>query len=189
VGEHCALHQPIKPRKETTNAMGNKISKLGERLFGERRDSERRKFGPAPKYPFYDSNDILVTSNRRRVVDRRMQTFDSSEEVLHLHLSYREVSGILEPSGVTVTLGRDPACDLRIQTEFSSRKHATISFRGGSYQIEDHSRNGTYVILGEDNELHITGAKMELAGSGTISLGTPRAYAGQNIIRFATRVS
>ncbi|MEA3411054.1 MAG: FHA domain-containing protein [Pseudomonadota bacterium] len=169
--------------------MGNKISKLGEKIFGERRGSERRKFGLAPRYPFYDSNEVLVKANRRRVVDRRMQTFDASAEILYLYLSYLEMSGVLEPSGVTVTLGRDRGCDLRIQTEFSSRKHATISFRGGRYQIEDHSRNGTYIILEDETELHITGAKMELYGSGSISLGTPRAYAGEDIIQFSTRSS
>jgi len=173
--------------KKRPQAMGKKISKLGEKLFGERRSTERRKFGPAPKYPFYDSNDVLVKSNRRRIVDRRMHSFDASAETLHLHLSYLDIAGVLEPSGVTVTLGRDPECDLRIQTEFSSRKHATISFWGGSYQIEDHSRNGTYIIMGDESELHITGAKMELSGSGTISLGTPRVYAGQDIIRFSMR--
>lgn len=167
--------------------MGNKISRMGEKLFGERRGTERRKFGPAPKYPFYDSNDVLVKTNRRRVVDRRMQNFTPTSDAVYLHLSYLDISGVLEPSGMTVTLGRDPGCDLRIHTEFSSRKHATIRFRGGSYLIEDHSRNGTYVILETENELHITGATMELSGAGIISLGTPRAYAGDDVIRFSTR--
>ncbi|MGQ4451627.1 FHA domain-containing protein, partial [Streptomyces griseus] len=51
----------------------------------------------------------------------------------------------LDPSR-TYTLGRDPQGDLSIDDARVSWRHATISWSGRSWSIEDHgSTNGTYV--------------------------------------------
>lgn len=45
-----------------------------------------------------------------------------------------------------VTIGRSPACRLRLPSKNVSRKHARIFFRNDEYYIEDlGSTNGTYV--------------------------------------------
>lgn len=43
-----------------------------------------------------------------------------------------------------VTLGRDPICELRLEDEAVSARHARFSFHHGQWWLEDlHSRNGT----------------------------------------------
>jgi len=42
----------------------------------ERRNNERRKWGRKVIYPFIDSKGVLVTKNRRRLIDRRIENVD-----------------------------------------------------------------------------------------------------------------
>ena len=46
----------------------------------ERRNIERRKYGRKVTYPFIDSDGVLVTKNRRRLVDRRLAASDSGSK-------------------------------------------------------------------------------------------------------------
>ncbi|MCP5160313.1 MAG: FHA domain-containing protein [Hahellaceae bacterium] len=46
----------------------------------------------------------------------------------------------------TVTIGRDPSCDISIKVEHLSRKHAEVEVKGGKLFVKDlGSSNGTYV--------------------------------------------
>ncbi len=47
--------------------------------MSERRNQERRKWGRKVTYPFIDSDGVLVTKNRRRLVDRRVAKTDATE--------------------------------------------------------------------------------------------------------------
>ncbi len=61
--------------------------------------------------------------------------------VLEIDGQYRT----LEP-GQSYTIGRDPASDFPFEDARVSWRHATISFNGASWQLQDHgSTNGTYV--------------------------------------------
>lgn len=46
----------------------------------ERRNHERRKWGRKVTYPFICSDGVLVTKNRRRLVDRRVEIADSTDK-------------------------------------------------------------------------------------------------------------
>jgi len=48
--------------------------------MSERRNNERRKWGRKVTYPFIDSDGVLVTKNRRRLVDRRVAKTDATEQ-------------------------------------------------------------------------------------------------------------
>ncbi|MEW1890211.1 FHA domain-containing protein [Streptomyces sp. NPDC085659] len=70
----------------------------------------------------------------------------------------------LDPSR-TYTLGRDPQGDMAIDDARVSWRHATISWNGRSWFIEDHgSTNGTYV---HGQRIH----QMEIAAGSTVNLG------------------
>lgn len=45
------------------------------------------------------------------------------------------------------SIGRDPACTIRVRSHRTdiSREHASIEREGGSYILRDHSRHGTFV--------------------------------------------
>jgi len=88
-----------------------------------------------------------------------------------LSLRYRgqliELSSLAPPFG----LGRDPNSSLVIDNEWVSRNHATIEFRRGFFVLTDRSTNGTYVRLGDDDEMRLHRDELQLRKSGMISLG------------------
>ncbi|NOQ88116.1 MAG: FHA domain-containing protein [Gammaproteobacteria bacterium] len=70
-----------------------------------------------------------------------------------------------------ISIGRDDACDLTIDATFTSRSHANLEFRRGKFVLVDHSTNGTYVKLNNQNEIFIRREELPLIGEGYISLG------------------
>ncbi|MFF8711595.1 FHA domain-containing protein [Streptomyces sp. NPDC015184] len=91
----------------------------------------------------------------------------------------------LDPSR-SYTLGRDPQGDLTIDDARVSWRHATISWNGRSWFIEDHgSTNGTYVQGRRIQQLEIGPGSAVHLGNATdgplLSLGAPAgaAYSGQ----------
>jgi hypothetical protein len=61
-------------------------------------------------------------------------------------------------------VGKDPSCDIVFNDSFMSSRHATIRAQGGSFILEDHSTNGTYV-----NDKKIT--RHELVDSDFVKFG------------------
>lgn len=88
-----------------------------------------------------------------------------------LTLRYRgqviELSSLSPPYG----MGRDPSNALVVDNEWVSRNHASIEFRRGYFVLTDRSTNGTYVRLGDDDELRLHRDEIQLRKSGAISLG------------------
>lgn len=78
-----------------------------------------------------------------------------------------EISEASPPFG----LGRDPSNALVIDNEWVSRNHATIEFQRGFFVVTDRSTNGTYVRLGEDDEIRLHRDSIQLRKNGAISLG------------------
>jgi putative serine protease PepD len=73
---------------------------------------------------------------------------------------------ILVPPGHTVTLGRDPSCDLTIDSQIVSRQHARFGHDGTGWLLEDlGSTRGTFV-----DGRRISGA-YRVAGVFEVSLG------------------
>jgi hypothetical protein len=53
---------------------------------------------------------------------------------------------VLRLEGSSVLVGRAEECDVRLASEISSRRHASLYVHGGRWIVEDHgSRNGTYL--------------------------------------------
>jgi pSer/pThr/pTyr-binding forkhead associated (FHA) protein len=66
-------------------------------------------------------------------------------------------------------IGRSPSCDIQIEVENVSRRHARIIFRNEEYQIEDMgSTNGVYVngikvekcVLRDHDQINVGGVKI-----------------------------
>jgi pSer/pThr/pTyr-binding forkhead associated (FHA) protein len=67
----------------------------------------------------------------------------------------------------SVTIGRAPECELRIDDTYASQQHARVFGKGGSWYVEDlGSTNGTYV-----NEQRLAAPAMLTAGD-RIRVGT-----------------
>jgi pSer/pThr/pTyr-binding forkhead associated (FHA) protein len=50
----------------------------------------------------------------------------------------------------TVTIGRDPSCDLRLTDEYVSRKHCQIVFRGDHFTVIDLGSLNKTVVKGKE---------------------------------------
>ena len=89
--------------------------------------------------------------------------------------AYLEIIGIrrkekvIELGKEEIIIGRHPECDIQLQANNVSRKHALVVFRNEEYQIKDlESTNGTYVngirivkcVLRNHDRIEIGGVKL-----------------------------
>jgi pSer/pThr/pTyr-binding forkhead associated (FHA) protein len=70
-----------------------------------------------------------------------------------------------------VSIGRDKSCDITIDAKFASRSHVNLEFRRGKFVLADHSTNGTFVKLNNQETIFIRREELPLIGDGYISLG------------------
>ena len=82
----------------------------------------------------------------------------------------------LERTGAgTISLGREPSCDIPVNDREASRRHATIEVRGDKFVLLDHSSNGTYVATIGATEICLRREEMILPARGRIALGLSTA--------------
>ena len=103
-----------------------------------------------------------------------------------VQLTYRYQSTVRRREGDSLTIGRDPDCDLCVDLRFASRRHCTIERRGHKVYLRDHSTNGTFVALEGEREARIRGEEIVLHGRGWLSLGLSRLIA-EECLQFRCR--
>ena len=77
----------------------------------------------------------------------------------------------LGPHSEPFSMGREPGNGLQVEADWVSRTHAQLEFKRGHFTLADRSTNGTYVRIGDDDELKLHRDELHLRKSGTISLG------------------
>ena len=82
-------------------------------------------------------------------------------------------------------IGRDPRCDLVVESNFSSRIHARIEYRRGKFVLVDQSTNGTYVNMNDQSDIYIRREELPLVGVGAIGIGEMVKDRDANVIRYA----
>ena len=87
------------------------------------------------------------------------------------------------PAG-KITIGRVDDNDLVVPDDAVSRLHATIEARQGQFHISDISTNGTYVQAEGQPPMLLKRERLQLTGSGAISLGRAPGGNEDNLIRF-----
>lgn len=85
----------------------------------------------------------------------------------------------------SLTIGRDELADIVVQDKRASRMHAKIERRRDKYILVDLSSNGSYVSIGNDNEVQLRREEMVLRESGKISLGHSYAKDPTEYIEFS----
>jgi adenylate cyclase len=91
-----------------------------------------------------------------------------------LRLKYRGREIVRRRDNDSVTLGRDETSGLVITEDKCSRHHCTIERRGDKFVLKDHSTNGTYVTIGEEDEVHLQRDEVVLRKKGWLSFGQTR---------------
>ncbi|HET9485351.1 MAG TPA: adenylate/guanylate cyclase domain-containing protein [Xanthomonadales bacterium] len=118
---------------------------------------------------------------------QRAIRLDSMGNIAGLKLTLRHKGRVIEldPTSQPFTLGRDANSSLVIDAEWVSRNHAMIEYKRGYFMISDRSTNGTWVKLGEDDELRLHRDEIHLRKTGTISLGQAVAVNKEDTLYFS----
>lgn len=124
------------------------------------------------------------TTNVTRV--QRAIRPDESNSAGHAKLAMRYRGQMIEINELSpvFTLGRDNNSSLVIEAEWISRNHALIEYKRGHFMLSDRSTNGTYVKLGDDEELRLHRDEFHLRRVGTISLGLPVEHNPEHVVYF-----
>lgn len=108
----------------------------------------------------------------------------AGEEVATLRLRHRANQVELDPNSQPFSMGREPGNNLVIEADWVSRTHAMIEYKRGHFMIADRSTNGTYVRIGDDDEIKVHRDELHLRKAGTISLGQSFGVNTGDIIYF-----
>ena len=109
---------------------------------------------------------------------------NANSRPLVLRLKYRDREIICRRDKDSVSMGRDPDCSLVIANNMASRKHCTIERRLDRFVLSDQSTNGTYVTAEGGAEILLQREEFRLGKHGWISVGQPRAEAGEAVEYF-----
>lgn len=132
---------------------------------------EARVTGKAAPIPIVDVIWHEDTSNVTMV--QRAIRIDDFQNVGGTKLVLRFRGQVIELAATSpaLTLGRDPASSLVVDTEWVSRNHAIVEFKRGYFMLADRSTNGTWLKSGEDDEMRLHRDEIHLLKAGSISLG------------------
>jgi class 3 adenylate cyclase len=86
--------------------------------------------------------------------------------------------------GDPFSIGRDPTSSLVVETEWVSRNHALIEWKRGYFMLADRSTNGTWLRIGEDDEILVHRDEAHLRRSGTLSLGQAHQLETADLVYF-----
>lgn len=118
---------------------------------------------------------------------RELPALDAAGEgkarVPELHLTYRYNTLVRRREGDSLTLGRDPDCDLCVDMRLASRRHCTLERRNDKFLLRDHSTNGTFITTDGDREARIRSEEIVLHGRGWLSFGVSRLLA-EELVQF-----
>ncbi len=129
-----------------------------------------------------EERTMIVSHKHKQRAERR-------ENVSCIELQYDNVTTRIV-NGAEILIGRGEQCQMKINSEFASRVHATIKFLGGKMLLCDRSANGTYIKSmqgrrASDNiELFLRQDEWTTTGSGVISLGEPFSSNESRLIHF-----
>ncbi len=104
--------------------------------------------------------------------------------VARLRLRHRGRVIELGPHSEPFSMGREPGNGLQVEADWVSRTHAMIEYKRGHFMIADRSTNGTFVRIGEDDEIKVHRDELHLRKTGTISLGQSFGVNTGDVIHF-----
>jgi len=87
---------------------------------------------------------------------------------------------------ISLVIGRSADCDIVVDYDHVSRRHATITMKQDQLFLEDHSANGTYLYT-ENEEFFLAQEVVSLGHKGEISCGTRAEDYPQSTISFEFR--
>lgn len=108
------------------------------------------------------------------------------QSVEQLELSHGGDLLSISPGDCPFTLGRDKKCGLPLGGDVASRVHGRIEFVQERFYYVDDSRNGTYVLNPQGEEVFLHRERLPLLGRGVISPGAPIVKQTGEVVRYCS---
>jgi hypothetical protein len=119
-----------------------------------------------------DEQRVLTVST----APRQMETIDvrgAPRAAPRIIVTHQGKAITLPDQGAEVVIGRAAECGIILDHASASRRHVTIRLRDGGCEVEDLSRNGTRLMLGNgESRLLKQGEIIPLSGRGEIIIGS-----------------
>jgi adenylate cyclase len=112
-----------------------------------------------------------------------VEVLQSKSKTSCIRVTYRYNTLVRRRHGDSITIGRDPDCDLCVDMRLASRRHCTFERRGDKILFRDHSTNGTFITLEGSRERRIRAEEIVLQGRGWLSFGVSRLLA-EELVQF-----
>lgn len=106
------------------------------------------------------------------------------QEFTQLVLQFAGESRDMGANDASLIVGRGDDCDVVIDCDTASRRHAAFEYHRGKFVLRDQSTNGTYVLADDGAELFARRETVPLVGDGLISLGKPIANQTGVLLRY-----
>jgi len=126
----------------------------------------------------------MIMTEEENVTVIRSPLVAAESDVLRLDLRYGEQSFSLTEPMPEFVIGRQDICDLVLDSNYASRRHATIQADRGKVFLKDHSTNGTYVRSTSGEVAYVKREMVQLTGQGAIFIGREPELAGDDCIVF-----
>ncbi|HEX5757323.1 MAG TPA: adenylate/guanylate cyclase domain-containing protein [Arenimonas sp.] len=101
-----------------------------------------------------------------------------------LTLKYRGETIELAETSEPFMMGREAGNHLAIEADWVSRSHALIEYKRGHFVLSDRSTNGTFLRIGQDDELRLHRDETQMRKSGVISLGKASALNPEHLVHY-----
>ncbi len=133
-----------------------------------------------------DIVDVIWQEDTSNVttVQRAIRLEDLQAVGAKLTLRYRGKVIEINSSAEPFMMGRDASNGLAVEGDWVSRNHAVIEFKRGYFMVSDRSTNGTFVKVGDDDEIRLHRDEIHLRKSGTISLGQTVANNREDVLYY-----
>jgi adenylate cyclase len=106
-----------------------------------------------------------------------------------LILTYRGCQSIVDETTGPMLMGRDGGCGLVVNSDWASRRHATLEIQNSRFTLTDHSTNGTFCLDDSQRLQVIKRQATYLLTSGIVSLGIEPADNQDDLIRYQFNTS
>jgi class 3 adenylate cyclase len=157
-----------------TNTTGLRVRPLGTaRVLG--------KLKPIEIVDVLWHEDLAHVTTVQRVVQ---MVEESEPQRSTLTVRFKSQAFEIDELSPPFTIGRDASNSLVVETEWVSRNHALIEWKRGYFMLADRSTNGTWLRIGDEEEVFVHRDEVRLRRAGTISIGQAHQIDSVDLIAF-----
>ena len=124
---------------------------------------------------------LLLTSEATHAA----KSSDPVAAIDRLELSSGSSYRVLTAADCPLTVGRDKSCGHPLDGDIASRVHGRIEYLHDKFYFIDESRNGTYLLTPQGEEIFLHHERLPLLGRGVISPGSPIVQQTGEVLRYA----